>query len=1122
MSRLRTNVATACVCALLACATEAGGAAAANPRVLLASVPASTTLTTFVLQGVLGRRPGADRWRVLVNDVVVLESSAEGERPDTPIGLALILREGDNLIAIESVARSKIIERWTTHIYRTSGVDQARQFAVLVRGDGIDASNRTPVAAVHEMLRGAGIPDRNITSVSSWEALANTLTRLGKTTSGRDQVLIYYSGPGTLSRAGIEPVLLFPKAASNIDALPVGNLIREASDLPSASVLLDIDYVPTPVSDPTRSTAPGVAQATGAPWLRGISEADSVELAYTNPVFGSKTAVGGFTDDFIRRLTASIDSDGCDTFAKLAQNIAAANAQERVKPWPVFYTHMPTSFRFCRPTAVRQELAVRVLPGAADGDSRLRVANVTVPPIGDGAAAPFELTVDGVPVQRAPGTANVATDRVVPVGLGRHLIGVSASLPTGGVRLSNTIGSETADFRVMRSSNRLTAEFVRNAIPMTISDTAVTLPFLIGDRDGRPVRFQVRNNGVVIWQEIAPNTSKLLKIPVTRKIPLAIGVNNIVVEVERDNVFAMDRTRVVRRRSEPVRAVIVGIDDVAGAPALRGAIADARRMNDLLLRYTDAVPSRIKLLTGSNATRQAIVEAINEIGAIRAPNALAPRDGLGETFLFYFAGYGLSIETAPGAPATRCLVPADFNPTFGLASCLATTEIDDALDGVKVGKSIVIADTSYDGQAEERGRTYRTFIAPDADWRSASGVDHPDRIFLVAGGSNSTALESADGGLFTRALERAIRGSLERADAESELSLADAYDLARNDTAILSNRRQVPLMKGVLSAPFAFVRRAAAELKQEAGGIVRAARSDTSSMRPLDSERLARALLLYDKVLAIDPTDADAWRGRAHAALLAGNVDEARRLVDQAFSRPSTDDGADATWVLLRAEIEMRSGQLDSAIADAARVPHTAPSHAAATVLLGLLYSARGDSSKAVTALQSLLSGDNAAKSELTDEDLGRILLHTYLNFRRLHKIGLAKLLLNSFSNTYRGRGWLLRTTYRNPVVRRVVPGRSRVATIGPIQAPWSFMVAQFLRKGTASAEQPLNLFIDEAGRYDPRDPQAFSCMLHFYKGMARLLEHKTKLATSEFEQVVATDRVDLAEYWSAKIALAR
>ena len=97
--------AAACAAAFLSIASAVGltGADAMDPRALLARLPSSTNLTVSVLNGVLKKTPGVDRWRVFVNDAIVFEPPADTGQRDTPLDLALILREGDNLVAIESI-----------------------------------------------------------------------------------------------------------------------------------------------------------------------------------------------------------------------------------------------------------------------------------------------------------------------------------------------------------------------------------------------------------------------------------------------------------------------------------------------------------------------------------------------------------------------------------------------------------------------------------------------------------------------------------------------------------------------------------------------------------------------------------------------------------------------------------------------------------------------------------------------------------------------------------------------------------------------------------------------------------------------------------------------------------
>ena len=111
---------------------------------------------------------------------------------------------------------------------------------------------------------------------------------------------------------------------------------------------------------------------------------------------------------------------------------------------------------------------------------------------------------------------------------------------------------------------------------------------------------------------------------------------------------------------------------------------------------------------------------------------------------------------------------------------------------------------------------------------------------------------------------------------------------------------------------------------------------------------------------------------------------------------------------------------------------------------------------------------------------------------------------------------------YDNVVTRLVLPTQSQIASEGGIsvQAPWSRLVARFLAHGSkfgSEYETSMVHFLDDSKDSDPRDPNAFACMLHYYLGMARSLENNNELATAEFQKVIDTHRVDLLEYWASQ-----
>jgi tetratricopeptide (TPR) repeat protein len=537
-------------------------------------------------------------------------------------------------------------------------------------------------------------------------------------------------------------------------------------------------------------------------------------------------------------------------------------------------------------------------------------------------------------------------------------------------------------------------------------------------------------------------------------------------------------------------------------------------MYDLLLRYTDAVPDQVDLLVGSEATRESILKAIMKSASTRQTILPAAFD---DTFLLYFAGYGLSIAGAGARGVTRCIVPADFDPARPVETCLSTSQLNSALDAV--GKALVVADTSYDGFAGEHSRTYRTYVAPDSDWRLTSGTENPDRAFLVATGANDAALETPEGGLFTVALDAAIRRHFDDSPRRpQELPLFQAFERARELMSTRSQRRQVPVMKGVLSAPFVFVPRPIDEIKREADGIERAVRNDVVAMRSVDVSRLARAGRLYDKVLSLAPADVTARLGRARVRLLNGDFNGTQKAVDETLRLATELEAPELSeWM----ELKMQLGDVNGAIADAERAAATSPSPAGAA-LLGMLYGARGYHEKSLTVLEPLLLQQSSDAGGLTDEELGRIFLHTYLSLRRSgQRLNGVVLLETFFDRAAGGNG--LKSIYRNRFLSTLIPPLRPALKMGEVgvQAQWLHVVAQFLREGGRS-DDAIRSFQRDVEPYDPRDTTAFECLMHFYVGMARSINGDVQGAVTELQKVVDTQRTEYVEYWFARNEMVR
>src|SRR5437016_1138535 len=85
-------------------------------------------------------------------------------------------------------------------------------------------------------------------------------------------------------------------------------------------------------------------------------------------------------------------------------------------------------------------------------------------------------------------------------------------------------------------------------------------------------------------------------------------------------------------------AVVCGINAYAstGFPVLRGAVADAANVLDLLLSGYQVPRDQIHFLTDKDASRSRIISALDGLST-------DPRIRPGDPILFYFAGHGSEI-----------------------------------------------------------------------------------------------------------------------------------------------------------------------------------------------------------------------------------------------------------------------------------------------------------------------------------------------------------------------------------------------------------------------------------------------------------------------------------------------
>jgi tetratricopeptide (TPR) repeat protein len=1138
--------------ALLLSVCSAFSFAATDARGLLSSLATSVNQNIVILDGSIKATPEVDHWQISLNDSIVFTSTTSASKSETQIRVALALRPGDNLICLESAVSAadadNPIHRWSRHVFRETD-KKAEQFALLVQGEVSSPTDATHLQEFRSALVHTGLDPSHIMLAQSASDIDKELATLGNKTNVNDQVLIYYSGHGRLSKANTEPLLVFPPSDAQFNVVRASDLLHESADLPSTSVVLDIAYPslrsPVEQSGQGSDRVPITASSQSAPWLQSLSSQSKVELAYTNPSNpGSGSLTGGFTADLIAELAAPTSEPApCRRFADIIQAVATANTHKQAGTRPVYFTQNPasTSFCFSKTTEGQQIISFELTQVKADPSFILADVRAKIPA---GANASWaDVIVDGVLVTHRPvlppfgdGEAAAFAARI-PVDPGRHLVEIKAGRGNNSALVASEVVEVPGNISLeSRSSSKLRASIEAGASENVTSDPSVNVGFVVGDLDGNSVQYEIRNNGVSILRDVIHNTPTLQRVEVVRNVPLGIGANSIVVEVKHADQFSATTNVVLRRPAQPVRAVLIGVDAPAGLPALIGASADARTMKDLVLRYTEAGPSEVTLLTGAAATRQAITSAIANSTNSHPADPFSAPDGGDETLLLYFAGYGASIKNADTLQVTRCILPADFDVKQPEKSCLSTTEIDDLLDSSP--RAVVIFDTSYDGLSGKQNvkfgdggnvfsRTYNDFFTGDATWRLSAGTDRSDRVFLVASGTNSPALEfgSLGHGLFTSALVKSIADQLVSSSSTVKtapsVSLFDAYNRARLETLSRSNNLQDPVMKGVLSTQFQFAGKSPLDLKREASAISRAIHGDVVSMRSVNPLQLRRATKLYTKVLSVNQVDVEALQGQARLLLYQSNLSTAAQLIDAGIaSQPTPQDPRDdSEWLLIRSELKMRQGDLDGAIVDCQRALQEYPSSLRSKAQLGMLYASTLQYEKSFQVFQGILDNYPTASSDhtFTEEEWGELVLLSYLSLRRTGNRADANLVLRSYSESYAGYN-ALKHVVSNFVFRKLYPHQTHLVSIGDVtvQSPWSHVVSEFMLDPKRH-EAELRSFWNVTTVYDPKNEKQFNCMLHFYLGMARLVGKSPAEARQEFQVALDTGQSEYAEYWMAR-----
>jgi tetratricopeptide (TPR) repeat protein len=1133
----------------------------------LERIPDIVDQDVIILDGVVRTSKDVTQWDVIVNDSDVASLIPEHSADLLPIRVAIALRSGNNVVSLQARFANGRSKRWTSSVLRKPPAEGQR-YALLLEGQFGGTSEVETLESVNLTLEQSGIPKEHIRTISRYGDLKSQLASISKQATNNDRFLVYFLGRSTPFSATGEPILRFESdSPSENDGILFSDLVRqvEGYDLPSLSFMVDTtSESPDNQNSSQRRNFPNIsilanAERMGAPWLQPGIVPPNVEIAISNVLTQAPTvAPGDFTRSFLSALKAPIVSASpCTALFDVltAMSAQSAERQSSNKPSPLYFSQRPddTAGGFCFRPEYTHATSVSVSADAVPSGFRPHSAALVSAEIPSTIGAKWaEILVDDVLVRHVPVSPDASKPRPfkeerIPISPGTHLIQVRAGAMT------NVLASGTRQLVVPKEKGPAPSFLSGGTLNATIlepeksdvvtTDAVVNLDFVVEDKDKGAVQFEVRNNGVVVFRGRSLRLRQGQKLEVVHRVLLSPGINNIAVELAREGYYSQARISVVRQSGQSLRAVLIGPGNYQLLPYTAHAGTDVESMKKFLLRYTDITPQNITILTGAAATRDAITQAISSSTSTTIFDPF-PYGSVGdETLFLYFSGLGTTVTD--GTNSMRCILPYDADPVHLLNTCISTSEIDRLLDSWK--RSIVMFDTSYDGLSGDQppsaeshtlaSRTYAGYLSSDPSWRLSAGTDRNNRVFVVASVANSASLEDpvTGAGLFTSAFIDSVKKQLADALASDpkshpQLTLTDAYAGARNATADITGKRQIPVIKGVLEYPFWFSEESSSDLKGRISATLLRTERDVESLRSLDSIQLRRADELARKVLEIDPGDQQSQYSLAEIKLFEGDNEGALTLINKALqemsgSTDASESASRALWLTLRAQTNLSAGDLSGAIADCEESVRTSSKSLKAAYLLGELYAANLQYDKSLKILNGVADrfGTMSGVDNLSDEEWGRAMVWIYIGLRRTDATSNPDARLKNYAASNPESGLLFRVLLANKLTKALFGHSDRPdLTLNlDLQETWSHLVVDYLLAPKEFVND-LRSFRERNLLFDPKDQKSFDCMIHFYLGINAIFEGANDIARGEFRSVVDTGQVQFPEYWTAKGELAK
>lgn len=442
-------------------------------------------------------------------------------------------------------------------------------------------------------------------------------------------------------------------------------------------------------------------------------------------------------------------------------------------------------------------------------------------------------------------------------------------------------------------------------------------------------------------------------------------------------VLASDEPGDARGGAPARRALLVGVDAYENVRSLKGAVADARAMQDFLVARAGYRPEEVRLLLDGEATRDGILAA--------ARDWLVAGTGPGDEAFLFFSGHGFQQpdgadrDESDGMDETLVPVDASVDGNGVVHGMIVDDELAALLDELAGRRVRVVVDACHSGT---------TFRAADTDWRfvktprlkdgspalfppatvvaPAPGAPAPgapladgrrDVTFWTAVQAHQQALVSREaapgeaGSVFTRALMRGARDGLADSDGDGVATAAELHRYVTDESKSYCERHpgdcrfglepQLVAAQERMTAP-AFGALAAADTANDTATLVkdllvrpaRARRGEAGAGGLRLSMSPAPRLAFGDEMTFTVESDRD-------GALLLLDVDAAGKLV-QIFPNDFTDAGRSGRiragdrlslpgphdWFRFRAAPPLGSGLLVAVLSDgSARLSDLASRH---------------------------------------------------------------------------------------------------------------------------------------------------------------------------------------------------